>query len=106
MSKWCDTCYRNEITGEWEPCGESCPVFGRYFGELAHHVISHEVGKIKPYVKEYAADKIKSLEVRHNEAAKKLIDEINWIVQYYENGWISAEGAVGIIYFVGVKYDN
>ena len=42
MSKWCDTCYRNEITGEWEPCDESCPVFGRYFGELAHHVISHE----------------------------------------------------------------
>ena len=67
MSKWCDTCYRNEITGEWEPCDESCPMFGRYFG-----------------------------------AAKKLIDEINWIVQCYGNGWICAEEAVRLIYLMVV----
>lgn len=29
MSKWCDTCHRNEITGEWESCSKDCPIFGK-----------------------------------------------------------------------------
>ena len=41
MSKWCSTCYRNEITGEWKSCGEDCPVFGKDFEELAKVVIKH-----------------------------------------------------------------
>ena len=52
MSKWCDTCY---ITGKYKPCGENCPVFRRHFGELAHHVISHELGEIKPAEREINA---------------------------------------------------
>ena len=28
MSKWCNECYRNQITGEWESCGPDCPAFG------------------------------------------------------------------------------
>lgn len=40
MAKWCDTCYRNEITGEWKSCSDDCPVFGKYFDELAKIVVS------------------------------------------------------------------
>lgn len=39
MSKWCDTCYRNELTGEWKSCTKDCPVFGKSFEELARIVI-------------------------------------------------------------------
>ena len=39
MSKWCSTCHRNIITGEWNSCGDDCPVFGKYFDELARIVI-------------------------------------------------------------------
>ena len=47
MSKWCDTCYRNEITKEWKSCDSDCPVFGKNFEELAKIVIKHEVDKEK-----------------------------------------------------------
>jgi hypothetical protein len=40
MSKWCNTCHRNEITGEWRSCNRDCPVFGRYFEDLAEIVVS------------------------------------------------------------------
>ena len=40
MSKWCNTCYRNEATGEWEPCDESCPVFGMDFEDMAKRIIA------------------------------------------------------------------
>ena len=45
MSKWCDTCYRNEITEEWKSCNSDCPVFGKDFEELARLVIKHEFDK-------------------------------------------------------------
>lgn len=41
MSKWCNTCYRNEFTGEWQPCSKDCPVFGKDFDELAKIIIEH-----------------------------------------------------------------
>lgn len=47
MSKWCDTCYRNEITKEWKSCDSDCPVFGKHFEELAKIVIKHEVDIFK-----------------------------------------------------------
>ena len=31
MSKWCDTCYRNEVIGEWKSCDASCPMFGKHY---------------------------------------------------------------------------
>ena len=40
MSKWCKTCFRNEATGEWQSCDESCPVFGKDFDDLAARVIA------------------------------------------------------------------
>jgi len=40
MSKWCNTCYRNEITGDWKSCNNDCPVFGKDFDELAKIVLS------------------------------------------------------------------
>ena len=40
MSKWCNTCYRNEATGEWEPCDQSCPVFGMDFEDMAKRIIA------------------------------------------------------------------
>jgi hypothetical protein len=43
MSKWCNTCYRNEITGKWKSCSEDCPVFGKSFEELAKIVIESEI---------------------------------------------------------------
>lgn len=39
MAKWCNTCHRNEFTGEWKSCDGSCPVFGKDFDELAKIVI-------------------------------------------------------------------
>lgn len=47
MSKWCDACYRNEITGELVSCNSDCPVFGKHFEELAKIVIENEVKKTK-----------------------------------------------------------
>lgn len=41
MSKWCNTCHRNEITGEWKSCDKSCPVFGKEFDELAREMIKN-----------------------------------------------------------------
>lgn len=40
MSQWCNNCYRNEATGTWESCDESCPVFGTDFENLAKRVIA------------------------------------------------------------------
>ena len=42
MAKWCDTCWRNEITEEWKSCNDDCPVFGKDFEELAKIVIKNE----------------------------------------------------------------
>lgn len=47
MSKWCETCYRNEMTGEWKPCGNDCPVFGNYFEDIAKMAIKHNIEKSK-----------------------------------------------------------
>ena len=38
MSKWCDTCHRNEISGEWKSCSGDCPAFGKHFEELDNAV--------------------------------------------------------------------
>ena len=35
MVKWYNTCYRNEVTGEWKSCDDSCPVFGMHFKDFA-----------------------------------------------------------------------
>jgi hypothetical protein len=43
MSKSCNTCHRNAITGEWKSCDEDCPVFGKYFDELAKMVIDNTI---------------------------------------------------------------
>ena len=40
MSKWCSKCYRNEATGTYESCDESCPVFGMDFEDLAKRMIA------------------------------------------------------------------
>ena len=42
MSKWCETCYRNNMSDEWKSCDDSCPVFGKYFEELAKFNIRAE----------------------------------------------------------------
>ena len=39
MSKWCDTCYRNNITGINESCNEDCPIFGKSFEELVAEMV-------------------------------------------------------------------
>lgn len=43
MSKWCNTCYRNEATGGYESCDKSCPVFGTDFEDLAKRVIAASI---------------------------------------------------------------
>ena len=47
MSKWCNTCHRNELTGVWQSCNADCPVFGKDFEELAKIVVSIQGIKIK-----------------------------------------------------------
>ena len=42
MSKWCNTCYRNSITGIYESCNESCPIFGKTFEELVAEMVIHK----------------------------------------------------------------
>lgn len=42
MSKWCNACHRNELTDVWQSCNKSCPVFGKYFDDLAKIVVSIE----------------------------------------------------------------
>ena len=39
MSRWCDTCHRNDITGLWQSCSSDCPVFGKDFGTLQRAVL-------------------------------------------------------------------
>ena len=39
MSRWCDTCHRNEITGLWQSCSSDCPIFGKDFGRLQRFVL-------------------------------------------------------------------
>jgi hypothetical protein len=39
MSRWCDTCHRNEITGEWKSCTKDCPVFGKAPEEIENIAI-------------------------------------------------------------------
>lgn len=75
MSKWCDTCY---ITGKYKPCGESCPVFRRHFGELAHHVIKHEFGEIKPAERSRI---MTELEKRAMDKVADLENKIKWLVR-------------------------
>lgn len=29
MSKWCDKCYKAEVTGQWQSCGNHCLLFGK-----------------------------------------------------------------------------
>lgn len=56
MSRWCDTCYRNEATGEWESCNKDCPAFGKYFEELENAVVEMKnsilVNKIASFFEE------------------------------------------------------
>lgn len=42
MSKWCDTCSRNKITGELRSCSKDCPAFGKHHEELAEIVIRQQ----------------------------------------------------------------
>ena len=50
MSKWCDTCYRNEAIGEWKSCDDSCPVFGKHFEQLARYVVEREVNYVADFL--------------------------------------------------------
>lgn len=51
MSKWCDTCYKNELSDEWKSCDSECPVFGKSPKEIAKIVLKHE-GETKMTAKE------------------------------------------------------
>lgn len=42
MSKWCETCYRNNMSDGWKSCDDDCPVFGKHFEELAKFNIRAE----------------------------------------------------------------
>lgn len=43
MSKWCDTCYRNELTGEWKSCDSDCFMFGKSSKEIAKIVKNNTI---------------------------------------------------------------
>ena len=45
MSKWCSTCHRNELTGNWASCDSDCPVFGKDFDDLAKKIIAASVSE-------------------------------------------------------------
>lgn len=39
MSKWCNTCHRNELKDKWNSCRSDCLIFGKDFDDLAEMVI-------------------------------------------------------------------
>lgn len=39
MSKWCNTCHRNNLKDIWNSCSGDCPVFGKDFDDLAEMLI-------------------------------------------------------------------
>lgn len=41
MSKWCANCYRNDVYGEYKPCGKDCPVFGKNFEVACKEIIDY-----------------------------------------------------------------
>lgn len=43
MSRWCNTCHLENVTGRYEPCDENCPVFGKDFNDLAKRIIAAHV---------------------------------------------------------------
>ena len=49
MSKWCNTCHRNELPDEWTSCDNECPVFGKSFDDLAKAVIKNEMMHLYAY---------------------------------------------------------
>ena len=59
MAKWCGTCAKCAITGEYNGCDDSCPVFGKSFEELAEIAVKY--GMLKSRV-EYLKDCTKSVE--------------------------------------------
>ncbi len=63
MSKWCDECYRNKITGEWNSCNSDCPAFGLNLDDA-----------LKKLVEQGA--EIKSL--------NKEVDRLSQVVLYYD----------------------
>ena len=42
MSKWCNTCHRNELKDKWNSCSSDCPIFGKDFDDLAEIVIKQK----------------------------------------------------------------
>lgn len=42
MSKWCDTCHRNELKYKSDSCSSDCPIFGKHFDDLAKKVIMQQ----------------------------------------------------------------
>ena len=44
--RWCDTCHRNEITGEWKSCTKDCPIFGKDPEEIENIAIEMKNGAL------------------------------------------------------------
>ena len=44
--RWCDTCHRNEITGEWKSCTRDCPLFGKDIEEIENIAIEMKNGAL------------------------------------------------------------
>ena len=59
MAKWCETCAKCTVTGKYNGCDNSCPVFGKSFEELAEIAVKYEMLKSRL---EYLKDCAKSVE--------------------------------------------
>lgn len=73
MSKWCETCHRNEITGEWRSCSDDCPVFGKFFDDLAKIVIEYEA-KADEWIADMESSKYKVNDSAYAKGCNDVLD--------------------------------
>ena len=74
MSRWCNKCQREKITGKYESCEPNCPVFGKYPVDLDCIVLGLEQA-----INQIKALKEESLRKADNAAAG------------YDEGWYVGE---------------
>ena len=98
MSKWCDTCSRNKITGEWKSCGRDCPAFGKHHEELAEMVIKQkeEINALRQTNKQLVKIEKKKRIALWNKAVNQFMNELKNKWSYVPNLSIDGKEVVDV----------
>lgn len=99
MSKWCNTCHRNELKDIWNSCNNACPIFGKDFDDLAKMVIKQ---KEENDALRWANKSIIKVE---KEKRKQLWDKINRIKEILlEKDGVADNQEFGLSYSQAINY--